>query len=143
MKTCYRCAADALQAALAHAPLASGSSSLAVLHQVAAPEDTLRPDEACAQAGFIRRRLEQLPPAQQALLIVSCAPRNLSCECHRPCCCGHYPNLEWARALMGTRQKGGAFDHALARIDASLREAGIVADPVADELTGAVAAQAA
>ncbi|CAE6850166.1 hypothetical protein R75461_07431 [Paraburkholderia nemoris] len=180
MKTRYRCPDDALKAALAHAPPAGGTSS----------------GEASAQVGFIRRRLEQLPPEQQALLTVAFAPRNISCPCRRPCCSGHYPNPEWARALeavvahtapllsghrpdirlrtaivdnlltrtaetqtdlaqrcgvnrqtvaehtailatalMGTRHQGGAFDHALARIDVSLRETGIVGDPV----TGPVA----
>ncbi|CAE6856996.1 hypothetical protein R75461_07766 [Paraburkholderia nemoris] len=198
MKTRYRCPDDALKAALAHAPLAGGASSLGALHGDASPGDALAPDEASAQAGFIRRRLEQLPPVQQALLVVTFAPRNLICGCHRPCCRGHYPNREWQRALetvvahtapllsghrphirlrtaivgnlltrtaetqldlaqrcgvsrptvathtailaaalMGTRQKGGAFDHALARIDTLLREAGIVGDPVADAVTDA------
>ena len=189
MKLTYLSAGDALKAALAHAPLHGEQSPLGALLRASGGTESLTADEASAQAGFIRRRLEQLPRFQQALLVVRFAPRSLSCECRRPCCSGHYANPEWARALeavvagtapllaahrpdirlrtalvsnllthtsetqvslaqrcgvsrptvathtailagalVGTRTKGGAFDHAFERIDSLLREAGIVVD---------------
>jgi hypothetical protein len=193
MRAHYRSTAAALKAALAHAPLHGGASSLGGLHRGANDDESLAPDEACVQAGFIRRRLDQLPSLQRALLVVSYAPRNLSCHCRRPCCSGHYANPEWARALdvvvahtapllaahrpdirlrsaivgnlltrttetqvslaqrcgvsrptvvthsailtealLGTRKQGGALDYAFERVDALLREAGIVVEPAAE-----------
>ncbi|MGF6604994.1 hypothetical protein P3T23_009754 [Paraburkholderia sp. GAS448] len=194
MKARYTSTAAALGEALRHAVLRSGPSALAALHRDAAGDETLTGDDASTQVARIRRRMDQLTPVQQALLIVSYAPRDLTCSCRRPCCAGHYANPEWAAArallvvhtaalfpqqalhlrlrealvanlltrtpetqvslaarcgahrqtvaahtailtaaLLGTRTKGGEFDHAFGRIDALLREAAIVVDEVSEQ----------
>ncbi|MBC8722114.1 hypothetical protein F6X37_11065 [Paraburkholderia sp. 31.1] len=99
MKDVYSGTAAALRDALAHAVSRGGTSSLAVLHQSPSGDTVLTGTDATAQAARIRYRLDQLPAVQRALLMLSYAPRNLTCACHRPCCAGHYPNPEWSGAL--------------------------------------------
>ncbi|MBB5408583.1 hypothetical protein HDG34_002520 [Paraburkholderia sp. HC6.4b] len=196
MKDTYCGTAAALRDALSHAVLRGGASSLKALHQSAPGDDVLTGTDATAQAARIRYRLDRLTVLQRALLVVSYAPRNLTCACHRPCCAGHYPNPEWSgalalvvadtaplftghvpnirlrsalvanilthtsetqvslaqrcgvhrqtvaehtailsAALSGTRQKSGEFDAAFGRVDALLREAGIVRDESASDVT--------
>ncbi|MBB5411677.1 hypothetical protein HDG34_005638 [Paraburkholderia sp. HC6.4b] len=196
MKDTYCGTAAALRDALSHAVLRGGASSLKALHQSAPGDDVLTGTDATAQAARIRYRLDRLTDLQRALLVVSYAPQNITCACHRPCCAGHYPNPEWSGALAqivahtaplfighvpnirlrsalvanilthtgetqvslaqrcgvhrqtvaehtailgatlsGTRQKSGEFDAAFGRIDALLREAGIVRDESASDVT--------
>ncbi|WP_233868640.1 hypothetical protein [Paraburkholderia adhaesiva] len=99
MKHSYTSTAEALRDALRHTIEAGSVSSLAPLHQTAGAGVTLEGTDASVQAARIRRQLERLPLAQQAILVVSYAPRWLRCNCRRPCCAGHYPNPEWANAL--------------------------------------------
>jgi hypothetical protein len=99
MKVSYTSTAEALRDALRHIIEAGSTSSLAPLHQSAGSGVTLEGTDASVQAARIRRQLERLPLAQQAILVVSYAPRGLRCNCRRPCCAGHYPNPEWATAL--------------------------------------------
>lgn len=61
MKRTYPSAGDALKAALAHAPMHGEQSPLGELLRASGSTESLTADEASAQAGFIRRRLEQLP----------------------------------------------------------------------------------
>ena len=99
MKDYYTSTAEAMRDALRHVIEAGSVSSLAPLHQRAGAGITLEGTDASVQAARIRRQLERLPLAQQAILVVSYAPRHLHCNCRRPCCAGHYPNPEWASAL--------------------------------------------
>ncbi|WP_244829211.1 hypothetical protein [Caballeronia sp. TF1N1] len=99
MKDHYLSTAEALRDALRHTVESGSVSSLAPLHQSVGTGMALVGTDASVQAARIRRQLERLPMAQQALLVVSYAPRQLRCNCRRPCCAGHYPNPEWANAL--------------------------------------------
>ena len=99
MKDHYVSTAEALRDTLRHTIEAGSVSSLAPLHQRAGAGIALEGTDASVQAARVRRQLERLPMAQQALLVVSYAPRSLRCNCRRSCCAGHYANPEWANAL--------------------------------------------
>ncbi len=99
MRDLYTSTAEALRDALRHTVEAGSMSSLAPLHQSAGAGVVLAGTDASVQAARIRRQLERLTAAHQAILVVSYALRHLRCNCCRPCCAGHYPNPEWANAL--------------------------------------------
>lgn len=99
MKDHYPSTAEALRDALRHTIESGSLSSLAPLHQTPGAGVALEGTDATMQAARIRRQLERLPLAQQAILVVSYAPRHLHCNCRRPCCAGRYPNPEWASSL--------------------------------------------
>jgi hypothetical protein len=99
MKEHYLSTADALRDALRHTVESGSVSSLAPLHQSAGANIALEGTDASVQAARIRRQLERLSMAQQAILVVSYAPRHQRCNCRRACCAGHYANPEWANAL--------------------------------------------
>lgn len=56
-------------------------------------------NDGAAQAGIVRRELEELPPLQRAVLTARFAPRSSPCSCGGPCCSGHRPNREWTDAI--------------------------------------------
>ncbi|MDR0770814.1 MAG: DNA-binding protein [Burkholderiales bacterium] len=55
--------------------------------------------DGAAQAGMIRAELEAVGEYAVAVLTSRVAPRSISCECRRPCCCGHRANPEWSDAI--------------------------------------------
>lgn len=72
--------------------------------------------DGAAQAGMIRRELGTLPDLHQAVLTARVAPRDVPCECTRPCCSGRLPNSEWTNAIVwlterAMQQLSGSFSH--------------------------------
>ncbi|MFP3186792.1 MAG: hypothetical protein RXS25_39500 [Paraburkholderia sp.] len=61
-------------------------------------------NDGAAQAGMIRRELEQLTDIERAVLVARFAPRSSPCACGRACCCGHIPNPEYADAIRTLEQ---------------------------------------
>lgn len=55
--------------------------------------------DGAAQAGMIRRELEQLTDIERAVLVARFAPRALPCTCGHPCCAGYAPNPEYQAAI--------------------------------------------
>ncbi|MEI1276609.1 MULTISPECIES: DNA-binding protein [Pseudomonadota] len=55
--------------------------------------------EGAAQAGMIRRELEQLPELHLSVIVARAAPHDLPCSCGSACCSGSTPNLEWKAAI--------------------------------------------
>lgn len=55
--------------------------------------------DGAAQAGMIRREMEQLSEIESAVLIARYAPRSEPCNCRIPCCSGYRPNPEWLEAI--------------------------------------------
>jgi hypothetical protein len=99
MKDIYTSSADALRGALRHAVQRGGQSSLAVFHHGIGSDNALRGFDGTAQAGRIRARLDLLTPVQQALIVVSYAPRTVTCNCRARCWAGHYANPEESASL--------------------------------------------
>ncbi|MCX5545863.1 DNA-binding protein [Paraburkholderia sp. CNPSo 3076] len=56
-------------------------------------------DDGAAQAGMIRRELEQLSGLERAVLVARFGPRSWPCACGRPCCSGYEPNPEYQAAI--------------------------------------------
>jgi hypothetical protein len=56
-------------------------------------------NDGAAQAGMIRREMEELSELQRAALIARYAPRSMPCSCRRPCCSGYQINQEWDAAI--------------------------------------------
>lgn len=72
--------------------------------------------DGAAQAGMIRAELGSLPELHRNVLTARAAPRELPCECRRPCCNGKRPNPEWAEAIVwltdrAMQQLSGSFSH--------------------------------
>jgi hypothetical protein len=61
-------------------------------------------NDGAAQAGMIRRELEQMPSIEHAALVARFAPRSTPCACGRACCCGHIPNPEYVEAIRELEQ---------------------------------------
>ena len=55
--------------------------------------------DGAAEAGNIQRIVKEFGEVSEALMVARFAPPRLPCSCHRPCCCGWTPNLEWKRAV--------------------------------------------
>ncbi len=55
--------------------------------------------DGAAQAGMIRRELEQLSDIERAALVARFAPRSRPCVCGRACCSGYEPNPEYQAAI--------------------------------------------
>lgn len=55
--------------------------------------------EGAAQAGMIRRELEELPELHLSAIVANAAPHDLPCSCGSSCCSGRTPNLEWQAAI--------------------------------------------
>lgn len=56
-------------------------------------------NDGAAQAGMIRRELEQLSVIDRAVLTARYAPPSIPCACGRPCCARHMPNPEYVEAI--------------------------------------------
>ncbi|MBV8158290.1 MAG: hypothetical protein JO278_11570 [Dyella sp.] len=72
--------------------------------------------DGAAQAGMIRSELGMLPELHQAVLTARCAPRDIPCDCGRPCCAARRPNTEWEAAIVwltdrAMQQLSGSFSH--------------------------------
>ncbi|MGT2505689.1 DNA-binding protein [Cupriavidus basilensis] len=72
--------------------------------------------DGAAQAGMIRRELGTLPELHRMVLTARLAPRDVPCECTRPCCSGRLPNGEWTDAIVwlterAMQQLSGSFSH--------------------------------
>lgn len=72
--------------------------------------------DGAAQAGMIRNELSMLPELHQAVLTARCAPRDIICDCGRPCCAARRPNPEWEAAIVwltdrAMQQLSGSFSH--------------------------------
>ncbi|MFM0270114.1 DNA-binding protein [Paraburkholderia aspalathi] len=61
-------------------------------------------NDGAAQAGMIRRELEELTAIERAVLVARFAPRSSPCACGRACCCGHTPNPEYQEAIRTLEQ---------------------------------------
>lgn len=61
-------------------------------------------NDGAAQAGMIRRELQQLTDIEHAVLVARYAPRSSPCACGRACCCGHTPNPEYQEAIRTLEQ---------------------------------------
>jgi hypothetical protein len=61
-------------------------------------------NDGAAQAGMIRRELEQLTAIERAVLVARFAPRSSPCACGRACCGGHTPNPEYQDAIRTLEQ---------------------------------------
>lgn len=61
-------------------------------------------NDGAAQAGMIRRELEQLTEIERAVLVARFAPRSWPCACGRPCCSGHTANPEYVAAIRTIEQ---------------------------------------
>lgn len=61
-------------------------------------------NDGAAQAGMIRRELEQLTEIERAVLVARFAPRSSPCACGRACCGGHTPNPEYLAAIRTLEQ---------------------------------------
>lgn len=55
--------------------------------------------DGAAQAGMIRREMEELNELERAALIARFAPRSMPCSCRNSCCSGHKINPEWDAAI--------------------------------------------
>lgn len=72
--------------------------------------------DGAAQAGMIRSELGMLPELHQAVLTARCAPRDVLCDCGRPCCATKRSNPEWEAAIVwlterAMQQLSGSFSH--------------------------------
>lgn len=72
--------------------------------------------DGAAQAGMIRRELSELPALHQAVLTARIAPRDVLCDCGRPCCSSRKANPEWEEAIRwltdrAMQQLAGGFSH--------------------------------
>lgn len=56
-------------------------------------------NDGAAQAGMIRRELEQLSDIERAVLVARFAPQAWPCACGRACCSGYTPNPEYQEAI--------------------------------------------
>ncbi|RKE35277.1 hypothetical protein B0G76_1338 [Paraburkholderia sp. BL23I1N1] len=56
-------------------------------------------NDGAAQAGMIRRELEELTDIERAVLVARFAPRSWPCACGRACCSGYTPNPEYLGAI--------------------------------------------
>ncbi|WP_070106538.1 DNA-binding protein [Burkholderia plantarii] len=55
--------------------------------------------DGAAQVGMIRREIESLSELHLAVIVARAAPRQLPCDCGRPCCSHWRPNGEWQAAV--------------------------------------------
>jgi hypothetical protein len=55
--------------------------------------------DGAAQAGFVRAELRNIGAIGEAILTARIAPRSTPCECHRACCAGQIPSIEWTNAI--------------------------------------------
>jgi len=55
--------------------------------------------DGAGQAGMIRRQMWALPELYLAVLVARAAPRDLPCDCGRPCCSKRKTNPEWKDAI--------------------------------------------
>lgn len=72
--------------------------------------------DGAAQAGMVRLELSMLPELHQAVLTARCAPRDVVCDCGRPCCAARRPNPEWEAAIVWLTERAmlqlsGSFSH--------------------------------
>jgi len=65
--------------------------------------------DGAAQAGQIRRELWELPDLHRSVPIARAAPRDLPCDCGRPCCVKHTPNEEWRAAIAWLTNASAAY----------------------------------
>ncbi|SIT43686.1 conserved hypothetical protein [Paraburkholderia piptadeniae] len=56
-------------------------------------------NDGAAQAGMIRRELDELSNIDRAVLVARFAPRSWPCACGRACCSGYEPNPEYQAAI--------------------------------------------
>lgn len=56
-------------------------------------------NDGAAQAGMIRREVQQLGRLPEAILMARFAPRSIICECRAPCCKRSRDNDEWVNAI--------------------------------------------
>lgn len=55
--------------------------------------------DATTQAGYILGEIRRLGQLWEAVLIASCVPKEIPCQCKRLCCSGKTPSFDWARAI--------------------------------------------
>lgn len=55
--------------------------------------------DGAAQAGMIMSRIMLMPALSRYIIFAQYARPTIRCECKRPCCCGHKPNVQWEAAI--------------------------------------------
>lgn len=55
--------------------------------------------DGAAEAGNVKRIVHDFGTVIEALVIARFAPPRVPCSCHRPCCSGWTPNIEWRASV--------------------------------------------